>query len=177
MIDAFEPWCWRRLESLLDCKEINQSILKEISPEYSLEGLMLNLKLLDSGHLMRTADSLEKTLMLGNIEGRRRRGREDEMAGWHHRLNGHGFEQTPGDGEGQRSLACHSPWGHKESDITERLNSYHLTPAILPVPSPTAWKVPAAAFSLAPMLPSPRQCSAHLTKMHTQMLSSSARTM
>ena len=60
---------------------------------------MLNLKLLDSGHLMRTADSLEKTLMLGNIEGRRRRGREDEMAGWHHRLNGHGFEQTPGDGE------------------------------------------------------------------------------
>ena len=64
---------------------------------------MLNLKLLDSGHLMRTADSLEKTLMLGNIEGRRRRGREDEMAGWHHRLNGHGFEQTPGDGEGQRT--------------------------------------------------------------------------
>ena len=70
---------------------------------------MLNLKLLDSGHLMRTADSLEKTLMLGNIEGRRRRGREDEMAGWHHRLNGHGFEQTPGDGEGQRSLACCDP--------------------------------------------------------------------
>ena len=76
MIDAFEPWCWRRLESLLDCKEINQSILKEISPEYSLERLMLNLKLQYFGHLMRRADSFEKTLTLGKIEGRRRRGQQ-----------------------------------------------------------------------------------------------------
>ena len=64
------------LESPLDCKEINQSILKEISPEYSLEGLMLKLKLQYFGHLMRTADSLEKTLMLGKTEGTRRRGQQ-----------------------------------------------------------------------------------------------------
>ena len=69
----------------------NQPILKEISSEYSLEGLMLKLKLQYFGHLMRTADSFEKTLMLGKIEGRRRRGQEDEMAGWHHRLDGHEF--------------------------------------------------------------------------------------
>jgi hypothetical protein len=64
----------KTLESLLDCKEINQSILKEINPEYSLEGLMLKLKLQYCGHLMRRNDSLEKTLMLGKTEGRRRRG-------------------------------------------------------------------------------------------------------
>ena len=62
----------------------NQSILKEISPEYSLEGLMLRLKLQYFGHLIRRADSFEKTLMLEKIEGRRRRGRQDEMVGWHH---------------------------------------------------------------------------------------------
>ena len=71
----------------------NQSILKEISPECSLEGLMLKLKLQYFGHLMRRADSLVKTLTLGGIGGRRRRGpTEGEMAGWHHRLDGHGFE-------------------------------------------------------------------------------------
>ena len=70
-------------ESPLDCRRSNQSILKEISPEYSLEGLMLKLKLQYFGHLMRT-DSFEKTLMLGKIEGRRRRGRQDKMFGWHH---------------------------------------------------------------------------------------------
>ena len=64
----------KTLESSLDCKEINQSILKEISPEYSLEGLMLKLKLQYFGHLIRRTDSLEKTLMLGKIKGRRRRG-------------------------------------------------------------------------------------------------------
>ena len=70
----------------------NQSILKEISLEYSLERLMLKLKLQYLGHLMRRTDSFEKTLMLGKIEGRRRRGMtEDEMAGWHHQLNGHEF--------------------------------------------------------------------------------------
>ena len=72
-IDAFELWCWRRLESPLDC---NQSILKEISPGCSLEGLVLKLKLQYFGHLMRRPDSLEKTLMLGRIRGRRRRGRQ-----------------------------------------------------------------------------------------------------
>ena len=65
----------------------NQSILKEISPEYSLEGLMLKLKLQYFGHLMQRTDLLEKTLILGKIEG----GEEDEMAGWHHQLNGHEF--------------------------------------------------------------------------------------
>ena len=70
----------------------NQSILKEISPEYSLEGLMKKLKFEYFGHLMQRTDSLKKTLMLGKIEGRRRRGRQDEMVGWHHRLNGREIE-------------------------------------------------------------------------------------
>ena len=74
-IDAFELWCWRRfLRVPSTVKRSNQFILKEISPEYSLEGLMLKLKLQYSGHLMQRTDSLEKTLMLGKIEGRRRRG-------------------------------------------------------------------------------------------------------
>ena len=72
--DAFELWCWRRLLRVpWTVRRSNQSILKEISPEYSLEGLMLKLKLQYFGHLMQRADSLEKTLMLGRIEGRRRR--------------------------------------------------------------------------------------------------------
>ena len=75
------------------------------------------------GYLMRRADSLEKTLMLGKIEDRRRRGTtEDEMVGWHHWLHGHEFEQAPGVGDRQGGLACCSPWGHKESDMTEQLN-------------------------------------------------------
>ena len=74
-IDAFELWCWRRLLRVpWTARRSNQSILKEISPEYSLEGLILKLKLQYFGHLMQRADSLEKTLMLGKIEGRRRRG-------------------------------------------------------------------------------------------------------
>ena len=75
-IDAFELWCWKRLESPLDSRRSNQSVLKEISPEYALEGLMLKLKLQYFGHLMWRTDSSEKTLMLGKIEGRRRRGRQ-----------------------------------------------------------------------------------------------------
>ena len=76
-IDAFKLWCWRRLLRVpWKARRSNRSILKEINPEYSLEGLMLKLKLQSSGHLMRRADSLEKTLMLGKIEGRRRRGRQ-----------------------------------------------------------------------------------------------------
>ena len=74
-IDAFELWCWRRLLRVhWTARRSNQSILKEVSPEYSLEGLMLKLKFQYSGHLMRRTDSLEKTLMLGKIEGGRRRG-------------------------------------------------------------------------------------------------------
>ena len=78
--DAFELWCWRRLLRVpWTARRSNQSILKEISPEYSLEGLMLKLKLQNFGHLMRRTDSLEKTLMLGKIEGGRRRGRRQRM--------------------------------------------------------------------------------------------------
>ena len=74
--DAFELWCWRRLLRVpWTARRSNQSILKEISPEYSVEGLMLKLKLQYFGHLLRRTDSFEKTLMLGKIEGRRRRGR------------------------------------------------------------------------------------------------------
>ena len=76
-LDAFELWCWKRhLRVPWTTRRSNQSILKEISPEYSLEGLMLKLKLQYFGHLMRRADSFEKTLMLGKIEGKRRRGQQ-----------------------------------------------------------------------------------------------------
>ena len=105
---------------LWTARRSNQSIPKEISPEYSLEGLMLKLKLQYFGHLMRRTGSLEKTLMLGKIEEKGTK--EDEMVGWHHRLNGHEFEQASGDGDGQGSLACCSPWGHKQLDMTEQLN-------------------------------------------------------
>ena len=117
-IDAFELWFWRGLLRVpWTARKSNHSILKEISPEYSLEGLMLKLKHQYFGHLIWRTDSLEKTLLLGKIEGGRRRGwKRDEMIGWHHWLNGHKFEQTPGDGGGQGSLACCSPWGCKESD-------------------------------------------------------------
>ena len=84
-IDAFELWCWRRLLRVpWTSRRSNQSILKEISPGISLEGIMLKLKLHYFVHLLRRVDSLEKTLMLGGIGGRRRRGQQDEMAGWHH---------------------------------------------------------------------------------------------
>ena len=91
-IDAFELWCWRKLLRVpWTARRSNKSILKETSPGCLLEGLMLKLKLQYFGHLMRRADSLEKTLMLGKIEGRRKREQEDEMVGWQHRLNGRGF--------------------------------------------------------------------------------------
>ena len=95
-IDAFELWCWRRvLRVPWTARRSNQFILKEMSPEYSLEGLMLNLKLQYFVHLMQRTDSFEKTLMLGKIEGRRLKEKgtaEDKMVGWHHQLNGHEFE-------------------------------------------------------------------------------------
>ena len=115
-IDAFELWCWRRLLRVpWTARRSNQSTLKEISPKCSLEGLMLKLKLQYFGHLMGRADSFEKTLVLGKIEGGQRRGRQRmRWLDWHHQLNAHEFEQAPGDGEGQGSLVCCSPWGHKE---------------------------------------------------------------
>ena len=100
----------------------NQSILKEISPGISLEGIMLKLKLQHFGHLMRRVDSLDKT-DAGRDWGQEEKGTtEDEMAGWHHLLNGREFGQTPGVGDGQGSLYCCSPFGHKKSDTTKRLN-------------------------------------------------------
>ena len=176
--DAFELWCWNRLLRVpWTARRSDQSILKVISPEHSLERLMLKLKLQYFGHLMRRTDSFENTLMLGKIEGMMREdeiqpvhpkrnqswifiGRtdaeaetlilwppdgknwltgkdpdarkdwrqeekgatEDEMVWWHHRLTGHEFEQAPGVGDGQGSLTCSSPCGHKESDRTEWLN-------------------------------------------------------
>ena len=91
--DAFELWCWRRLLRVpWTSRRSNQSVLKEISPGCSLEGLILNLKLQYFSHLIRRADSFEKTLMMGKIRGQEEKGMtEDEMVGWHHRLDGHGF--------------------------------------------------------------------------------------
>ena len=122
-IDAFELWCWRRLLRVpWTARRSNQSILKEICPEYSLEGLMLKLKLQYFGHLIWGADSLEKTYA-GRDWGQEEKGKtEDEMVGWHHWLNGHGFGWTPGVGDGQGGLVCWGSWGHKESDMTEWLN-------------------------------------------------------
>ena len=111
-IDAFELWCWRRLSRVpWTTRRSNQSILKETNPEHSLEGLMLKLKLTYFCHLMRRGDSQEKTLMLGKTEVRKRRGwqRMRCLDGITHWLSGHEFEQSPGDSEGEGSLACCSP--------------------------------------------------------------------
>ena len=111
-IDSFELWCWRRLLRVpWTARRPNQSTLKEINPEYSLEGLMLKLKLQYFGHLMRRADSLEKT-DAGKERGQEEKGMtEDEMVGWHHQIDGHGFGWTSGVGDRQAGLACCSSWG------------------------------------------------------------------
>ena len=121
-IDAFELWCWRRLLRVLwTARRSNQSILKEISPEYLLEGLMLKVRLQYIGHLMPRTDSLEDPD--AGKDWRQQEGTtEDEMVVWHHQLNGHEYEQTLGVDDGQGSLACCSPWGRTESDTTEQLN-------------------------------------------------------
>ena len=123
-IDAFELWHWRRLLRVpWTARRSSQSILKEISPGYSLEGLMLKLKLQYFGHLMWRADSFEKTLMLGKDWRWEEKGlTEDEMLGCHHWLNGYEFGYTLGVGDGQRGLVCCGSWGRKESDTTEQLN-------------------------------------------------------
>ena len=127
--DAFELWCQRRfLRVPWTARRLNQSILKEIHPEYSLEGLMLKLKLQNFGYLMWRGDSLEKTLMLGKIEGRRRRGvTEDDIS------SSNGWKASPtqrtcvwadsGRYERQGSLVCCHSWGVKESETTYQLNN------------------------------------------------------
>ena len=118
-IDAFELWCFRRLLRVSwTARRSNQSILKKVNSEYSLEELMLKLKLQFFGHLMQRANSFEKTLMLGKIEGRRRRGRQRMR-----QLDGITDSMDlslskVGVGDGQGSLACFSLWGRKESDTT-----------------------------------------------------------
>ena len=111
-IDAFESWCWIRLLRVpWTARQSNQRILKEISPEYALEGLMLKLKFQYFGQLIQRTDSLEKTLMLGKLKAEKKGMTEDEMVGWHHRLERHEFEQAPGVDDGQGRLVCCSPWG------------------------------------------------------------------
>ena len=117
---------WRRLSNeefmLLNCgigedslKSLDCKGVKPVNPKGNQSWIFI-------GRTEEKTDSLEKTLMLGKIEGGRRRGLQDEMVGWHHWFNGHEFEQTLGVGDGQGGLACCSPWGHRESDTTERLN-------------------------------------------------------
>ena len=117
-------WCWRRLLRVpWTARRSKQSVLKEISPEYSLKRLMMTLKLQYFGHLIRRADSLEKTLMLGKIEGRRRR--EWQRMSWLDgitNLMNMTLSKLQELGNGQGSLACCSPWGRKELDMTEWLN-------------------------------------------------------
>ena len=124
---VLKNWCFqpvmleKTLESTLESQQIK---LKELNPDYSLEGLML--KLTDVPMFWSPdarSQLIGKTLMLRKIDGRWRRGWQDEMAEWHHQFNGYEFEQAPGDGEGKGSLACCSPWGRKEWDTTERLNN------------------------------------------------------
>ena len=143
-------WCFwtvlleKTLENPLECKAIQPVHPKEISPGCSLEGLMLKLKLQSFGHLMGKADSFEKTLMLGNIEGRRKSGRQRmRCVGWHHWLNGHRFGWILGVGDRQGNLACCSPWGHKESNTTERLKWTELnwSPTVAPSQLPSYNKV------------------------------------
>ena len=150
-------WFWtvvleKTLESPWTARRSNQSILKEISPGCSLEGLMLKLKLQYFGYLMQRADSFEKTLMLGNIEGQEEKGTsEDEMVGWHHWLNGHKFELTPGVSSVHfsHSVISNCLWPHE---------SQHARP---PCPSPTPgvhsnsclssqWCHPAISSSVVP---------------------------
>ena len=119
-----ESWTIKKAQLLLNCGvgddsweslgQQDQTTLREINHEYSMEGLMLKLKLQNFGHLMQRANSLKRPWCWKRLRAREKGVTEDKMVGWHHWLNGQEFEQTPEDSEGQGSLACCSPWGHKE---------------------------------------------------------------
>ena len=132
-IDAFEVWCWRRLLRVSwTARSSNQSILREISPKYSLEGLMLKLKLQYFGHLMRSTDSLEKSPDAGQ-DWRQEKGlTEDEMVGWHHGLDGHEFKQALGVGDEQGSLVCCRPWARSQTKLNDWTITSSLPTATLP---------------------------------------------
>ena len=122
-------WCLQNvvlektLESPLNCTEIKPVNSKGNQPLLIIERTDAEAEAQYFGHLMQSTNSLGKTLMLGKTEGRRTKGWQDKMVGWHHWLNAHEFEQSLGDGGGQGSLECCSPWGQKESDTTEQLNN------------------------------------------------------
>jgi len=123
-IDAFGLWCWRRLLRVpWTAKRSNQSILKEISPGISLEGMMLKAETPVLWPPHAKSWLIGKDSGAGRDWGQEEKGMaEDEMVGWHQRFNGHEFEWTPGDSDGQGGLVCCNSWGHKETDTTERLN-------------------------------------------------------
>ena len=130
-IDAFDLQCFSRcLRIPWTARRSKQSILKEVSPEYALEWLMLKMKLQYFGHLMWRTDSLDKTLITEKDWRQKEKGTtEDVMVGWHYQLNRHEFEQAlgVGVGDGQGILVCCSPWGCKELETTEQLNWYWFT--------------------------------------------------
>ena len=125
--DAFELWGWGRLLRVpWTARRSNQSILKEINPEYSLEGLMVGAE----APILWLPDVNSQLIGKDPDAGKDWRQEEkvtteDEMIGWHHQLNGHEFEETPGDSEGQGSLVCWSPWHCKKLDTTEWLKNNH----------------------------------------------------
>ena len=133
-IDAFDLWSWRRLFRVPWIKRrSSQPILKETSPEHSLEGLILELKLQYFGHLMWRSDSFEKALLARKYWRQEEKGMtEDEMVGWHHRLNGHGFEQTLGVGDDSEAwcaavhvVAKQRMWLSDWSEVKEKQRNYH----------------------------------------------------
>ena len=133
-IDAFELWCWRRLLRVpWTARRSNHSILKKISPEYSLEGLLLKLKLQSFDHQCKKLTPWKRLWCWERLKAGGG-GYNSGLDGWHHQLDEHEFEQAPGIGDGQGSLVCWSPWGHKESDTTEWLNwtTWHLKPPARP---------------------------------------------
>ena len=124
-IDAFELWCWRKLLRIpWTARRSNQSIPKEINPDYALEGLMM--KLQSFGHLVGRANHCKDPDAGKDWRQEEKGMTEDEMVERPHLLNGHEFEQSPGDSEGQGSLASWNPWGHKDLDRTEWLNNNNL---------------------------------------------------